>query len=62
MKIRIKRHGVDIWRKVDSGHKLLPEGGYIVSTIFFNPIDWLKSFIWIQIDVAFRRYGKFNNK
>ncbi len=64
MKIRIKKFGIEIWNDVSLTPKVRGKGtvelhesiNWKVTTIYFNPIEQLKQFIWIQIDEAFRRY------
>jgi hypothetical protein len=70
MKIRIKKYGVEIWDDISTTPRVSANGeveqrtsiNWRVRTIYFNPIEQLKQFIWTQIDEAFRKYAKNQNK
>jgi hypothetical protein len=56
MKIRIKKDRIEFWRDVSMKSK--PVSNWKVTTIYFNPVEQLRQFIWCQIDEAFRKYAE----
>jgi hypothetical protein len=61
MRIRIKRHGIEFWRtKMNVIDHMNRSKEWHIWTLFFNPVEQLRQFIWVQIDEAFRRRGMRN--
>ncbi len=54
MRIRIKKFGIEFWRDVSLSSKSYQN--WRVWTLYFNPIEQLRQFIWKQISEAFEMY------